>query len=203
MVHSEFIAVHRPTFADASLLLQLCELRIFECQWRSQGGGAHGGQSATPDSEKFAKNLEKEGKNQEKSGKKRKNREEKAKIGKVLSLCPSWQIGLARRYCWVRNSVTTQKTSVGKCWKSECTIKVINPNKQGRSQIFSSCTNGGAMSVWHVDVYLQCICLSVRSELENASSRIWLDRFSRFLDTMIIRWGTIMFRNLGSRSKVI
>ena len=34
-----------------------------------------GGQSATPDSEKFAKNREKEGKNQEKSGKKRKNRE--------------------------------------------------------------------------------------------------------------------------------
>ena len=50
-----------------------------------------GGQSATPDSEKFAKNWEKEGKNLEK---KRKNREEKAKIGKVLSLCP-WQIGLA------------------------------------------------------------------------------------------------------------
>ena len=44
--------------------------------------GGQGGQSATPDSEKFAKN-------QEKLGKKRKNREEKAKIGKVLSLCPS------------------------------------------------------------------------------------------------------------------
>ena len=47
--------------------------------------GGSRGQSATPNSEKFAKNRE----NQEKSGKKRKNREEKAKIGKVLSLCPS------------------------------------------------------------------------------------------------------------------
>ena len=54
--------------------------------------GGQGGQSATPDSKKFAKNREKEGKNREK---KRKQREEKAKIGKVLSLCPSWQIGLA------------------------------------------------------------------------------------------------------------
>ena len=63
-------------------------------QWRSHWGGK-GGQSATPDSENFAKNREKEGKNQEKSGKKMKNREEKAKIGKVLSLWPSWQIELA------------------------------------------------------------------------------------------------------------
>ena len=31
----------------------------------------------------------------EKSGIKRRNREEKANIGKVFSLCPSWQIGLA------------------------------------------------------------------------------------------------------------
>ena len=65
---------------------------------RSSGvatGVAKGGQSATPDSEKIAKNQEKLGKIQEKSGKKRKNREEKAKIGKFLSLCPSWQIGLA------------------------------------------------------------------------------------------------------------
>ena len=51
--------------------------------------GGHRGQSATPDSEKFVKNREKRGENQEKSGKKKKNREEKAKIGKVLSLCPS------------------------------------------------------------------------------------------------------------------
>ena len=48
------------------------------------------------------KNLEKEekksGKREEKFGKNREkeeNREERAKIGKVLSLCPSWQIGLA------------------------------------------------------------------------------------------------------------
>ena len=47
------------------------------------------GQSAAPDSEKITKNREKQGKNQEKSGKKRKNREEKVKLGKVLSLCPS------------------------------------------------------------------------------------------------------------------
>ena len=46
------------------------------------------GQSAAPDSEKITKNREK----QEKI---RKNRKEKVKIGKVLSLCPSWQIGLA------------------------------------------------------------------------------------------------------------
>ena len=39
-------------------------------------------------------NQENERKNWEKIKKKRKNRE-KAKIGKVLSLCPSWQIGLA------------------------------------------------------------------------------------------------------------
>ena len=51
--------------------------------------GGKGGQSAIPDSEKFAKNREKEGKNHENSGKKRKNLEEKAKIRKVLSLCPS------------------------------------------------------------------------------------------------------------------
>ena len=57
-------------------------------------------QSATPDSNKFAKNRGKEGQNQEKSLIYRilgggENQEEKAKIGKVLSLCPSWQIGLA------------------------------------------------------------------------------------------------------------
>ena len=53
--------------------------------------GVARGQSATPDS----KNLPKIGKKYGKIGKKRKNQEEKAKIGKFLSLCPSWQIGLA------------------------------------------------------------------------------------------------------------
>ena len=58
-----------------------------------QGGGV------PFDSEKFAKigkrgekikeNQEKEGKNQAKFRKKEENREVKAKIGKVLSLCPS------------------------------------------------------------------------------------------------------------------
>ena len=67
-------------------------------QWRSHWGGKGGGQSATPDSEKLPKigeNQEKIGKKSGKIGKKRKNREEKAKIGKFLSLCLSWQIGLA------------------------------------------------------------------------------------------------------------
>ena len=41
------------------------------------------GQSANPDSEKIAKNLEKEGENQEKSGRKGKNRKG------FFSLCPS------------------------------------------------------------------------------------------------------------------
>ena len=62
-----------------------------------------GGQTATPDSKKFTKNWEKVGKKsgklgekiRKKWGKKRTNREEKAKIRKFLSLCPSWQIGLA------------------------------------------------------------------------------------------------------------
>ena len=60
------------------------------------------GQSTPFDSEKFAqsrekerKNQEKEGKNREKSGKRGKIRKKKAKFGKVLSLCPSWHIGLA------------------------------------------------------------------------------------------------------------
>ena len=39
------------------------------CQWHSHWGAR--GQSATPDSEKIAKNREKSGKIQEKSGKKR------------------------------------------------------------------------------------------------------------------------------------
>ena len=43
--------------------------------------GGSRGQSATPDSEKFAKNLEKEGKNQEKSGKRE---EESGRKGKNL-----------------------------------------------------------------------------------------------------------------------
>ena len=48
--------------------------------------GVARGQSATPDSEKIAKNR---GKFRKKSGKKEENREEKAKMGKFLSLCPS------------------------------------------------------------------------------------------------------------------
>ena len=70
--------------------IQFHKLFQYSSQWRCHWGGQEG-QSATPDSEKIAKNREKEGKIR----KKRKNREEKAKIGKFLSLCPSWQIGLA------------------------------------------------------------------------------------------------------------
>ena len=57
-------------------------------------GGGQGGHSATPDSKKFAKNQEKEGKS-EKMGKKEEKSGRKGKIGQVLSLCPSWQTGLA------------------------------------------------------------------------------------------------------------
>ena len=59
-------------------------------QWQSYWGSR-----VPPLAAKFAKNW---GKNQEKQGKIRKTRknwEEKAKIEKALSLCPSWQIGLA------------------------------------------------------------------------------------------------------------
>ena len=44
---------------------------------------------------KREKKREKIGDKTEKIGKKRKNQEEKVKFGNVLSLCPSWQIGLA------------------------------------------------------------------------------------------------------------
>ena len=47
---------------------------IYGVQWRSHWGGK-GGQSATPDSEKFAKKREKIGKKRKKSGRKGKNRE--------------------------------------------------------------------------------------------------------------------------------
>ena len=59
------------------------------------------GQSAPPlDSQKIVKNREKGGEIGKKRGKIEKNREkeenrkERAKIGKVFALCPSWQIGL-------------------------------------------------------------------------------------------------------------
>ena len=72
-------------------------------QLRMHSGIATGvarGAECHPWQQKIAKNREKEGKNQEKSGgkirkKRGKNQEEKAKIRKFLSLCPSWQIGLA------------------------------------------------------------------------------------------------------------
>ena len=63
-------------------------------QWRSHWG-VKGGRVPRLTAKNLPKNWEKEGKKSGKIGKKRKNREEKAKIGKVLSLCPSWQTGLA------------------------------------------------------------------------------------------------------------
>ena len=63
-----------------------------------RGGGAGG--RVPPRSKKFAK---KRGEKREKIGKERKNREEKAKIVKVLSLCPSWQKGLATPLCYAVN----------------------------------------------------------------------------------------------------
>ena len=65
-----------------------------------QGGQRwQGGQSATPGSKKNAKNREKITKNREKIGKNREKRrkigKKRQKSGKFLSLCPSWQIGLA------------------------------------------------------------------------------------------------------------
>ena len=65
---------------------------VASSQWRSHWG--QGGKSAPLDSKKFAKDREKEGGNQEKREKEEKIGE-KRQIGKVLSLCPSWQIGLA------------------------------------------------------------------------------------------------------------
>ena len=59
----------------------ICDLNMLGGQWRSHWGGK-GGQSATPDSEKIAKNRKKSGKIPEKSGKKRENR----KVSFTLSL---------------------------------------------------------------------------------------------------------------------
>ena len=63
---------------------------------------------------------------------------------------------------------------------------------------FSSCTYA-VQWAYGIPMCLS-IRLSIRSQLENTSSRICLDGFSWYLDTMIIRWGTIrVFRNLGSK----
>ena len=59
-------------------------------QWHSHWGGKGGREPPLT-----AKKLPKIGKNSGKIWKKRKIREEKPKIRKFLSLCPSWQIGLA------------------------------------------------------------------------------------------------------------
>ena len=59
-------------------------------QWRSQYRGKERAECPWQQ-----KNYQKNWKNQEKINKKRKNWEEKAKTGKILSLCPLWQKGLA------------------------------------------------------------------------------------------------------------
>ena len=56
------------------------------------GGQGEGRVPLLTAKKKKSQKLGKRGENLEKEGK---NQEEKAKIGKVLSLCPSWQIGLA------------------------------------------------------------------------------------------------------------
>ena len=74
-------------------------VKVHACpQWRSHWGGK-GGRVPPLTAKKLpkigkirkksGKNQEKSGKNQEKLGEKRKNWEEKAKIRKFLSLCPS------------------------------------------------------------------------------------------------------------------
>ena len=68
--------------------LYFCDLQAYIfmilIQWCSHWGGK-GGRVPPLTAKKNAKNW----------GKIRQNREEKAKFGKFLSLCPSWQIGLA------------------------------------------------------------------------------------------------------------
>ena len=66
-------------------------------QWRSHWGGKGGRVPplTVKNLPKIRENWEKIRKEEEKSGGGKKNREEKAKIGKFLSLCPSWKKGLA------------------------------------------------------------------------------------------------------------
>ena len=93
-------------FRYVSLTTGLMKYDICVCFWTrqkcSQGkdtssGVARGSKGAESplDSKTFTKYREKEGENQEKSGKRGKNQEKEEKFGKVLSLCLSWQIGLA------------------------------------------------------------------------------------------------------------
>ena len=68
---------------------------LMKQKWRSHGGGDHGGQSVTPDSEKFAKNREKVRKNREKRGKIGKKRQ---KSGSFFHFAPPDRQGWLR-YC--------------------------------------------------------------------------------------------------------
>ena len=105
----DFIGIENIT--SSSLMEVLYETRRHNKLFSSVGGGSSGiatGGSReaeyTPDSKKFAKNQEKGDKIQEKMGKKR-------KIEKVLSLCPSWQIGLARGGRWALGAYKSEKFS--------------------------------------------------------------------------------------------
>ena len=82
-VFTEFRSISFSNHADSP-----CALCMLVC---SSGSGVAMGAECHPWERK---KCQKSGKRGEKSGKKRKNREEKAKIRKVLSLCPSWQDGV-------------------------------------------------------------------------------------------------------------
>ena len=71
-----------------------CKSSIQSCQWHNQYG-ERGQSVCLPWEQKICQKLGKRREKSEKIRKKRKNRKEKAKIRKVLLLCPSWQIGLA------------------------------------------------------------------------------------------------------------
>ena len=82
-------SMRKRTWDLIGYISQLQFIVIFvEIYWPFSGvaTGVARGAECHPWQQNFAKNREKIG---EKSGKKKKNREEKAKIGKFLSLCPS------------------------------------------------------------------------------------------------------------------
>ena len=67
-------------------------------------------------------------------------------------------------------------------WLHKYVIAKAGKTRGLRTALFSSCTHGVQ---WAYDIPM---CLSIRSQLENASW-IYIDGFSWYLDTMIIRWG--------------
>ena len=69
-------------------LLTISNLHFTFCQWRSHWGGKGGGQSATPDSKKFAKNREKEEKIRKNRGKRGKTGKKRQKSGSFFQFAP-------------------------------------------------------------------------------------------------------------------